>query len=124
MPTRELLKRTNNWRKAKYRDSAIYLARKNTHFTVEELGKLFGERQHSTISRAVWREEQRLKRKPPRHDKRTWVAWHAHLLDKASAPTVKPTPKAAPEPLPAPVAEEPAPEAADDSLPEEEEFDA
>jgi prolyl oligopeptidase PreP (S9A serine peptidase family) len=85
MDEHELLKRNNERRKARYLDSAIYLARQNTHFTVEKLGELFNRRQHSTISRAIWREEQRLKRKPPRHDKRTWPVWHDYLLTKARA---------------------------------------
>ena len=101
MAQRELLKRNNERRKARYLDSAIYVARQNTHFTVEKLGELFNRRQHSTISRAIWREEQRLKRKPPRHDKRTWPGWHAYLLAKARdvpAPVVVPAPEPAPEP--------------------------
>lgn len=100
MSERELLKRNNERRKARYLDSAIYVARQNTHFTVEKLGELFNRRQHSTISRAIWREEQRLRRKPPRHDKRTWPAWHNYLLKKAQA---VPAPVVAPElPPPAP----------------------
>ena len=120
MAQRELLKRNNERRKARYLDSAIYVARQNTHFTIEKLGELFNRRQHSTISRAIWREEQRLKRKPPRHDKRTWPSWHAYLLTKArDVPTPAVVEPPASEPMPEPLTPTPMP-----IIAEKEDFDA
>jgi chromosomal replication initiation ATPase DnaA len=80
---RELLLHDHEQRKAKFRDSVIYLARTKTDLALEQLGKLFGARHHTTILNAVRREKTRLQRKPPRKDKRTWVEWHEYLYNKA-----------------------------------------
>ena len=82
---RELLKQDHTWRKAKFRDSAIYIARVKTSLSMQEIGELFGARHHTTIVCAVRRETERLKRKPPRHDKRTWPQWHEYLYEQAMA---------------------------------------
>jgi chromosomal replication initiation ATPase DnaA len=90
---RELLAHDHKLRKAKFRDSAIYLARTKTDIVLEQLGEMFGARHHTTILSAVRREKTRLQRKPPRKDKRTWVEWHEYLYNKAtavSAPVVPP----------------------------------
>jgi chromosomal replication initiation ATPase DnaA len=80
---RELLAHDHEQRKAKFRDSIIYLARLKTDIKLEEIGKMFGARHHTTILGAIRREEARLKRKPPRKDGRTWEEWHEHLYNKA-----------------------------------------
>jgi chromosomal replication initiation ATPase DnaA len=88
---RELLAHDHEQRKAKFRDSAIYLARIKTDVKLEEIGKMFGARHHTTILGAIRREKHRLLRKPPRRDGRTWVEWHEYLYNKATAiePSVK-----------------------------------
>lgn len=91
---RELLAHDHELRKAKFRDSAIYLARTKTDLSLEKLGELFGARHHTTLVGAVRREKARLQRHPPRPDKRTWPEWHDYLYKKAVADTL-PLPKAA-----------------------------
>lgn len=80
---RELLAHDHELRKAKFRDSAIYLARTKTDLSLEKLGELFGARHHTTLVGAVRREKARLQRHPPRPDKRTWPEWHDYLYKKA-----------------------------------------
>jgi hypothetical protein len=81
---RELLAHDHEHRKAKFRDSIIYLVRIKTDVTLEEIGELFGARHHTTILGAIRREKHRLLRKPPRKDKRTWVEWHEYLYNEAT----------------------------------------
>jgi hypothetical protein len=85
---RELLKTDHTWRKAKFRDAVIYIARTKTALSLQEIGNLFGARHHTTILSAVRREEHRLTRKPLRHDKRTWPEWHDYLYNKALGETM------------------------------------
>jgi chromosomal replication initiation ATPase DnaA len=84
---RELLAHDHEQRKAKFRDSVIFLARTKTDLALEQLGEMFGARHHTTILSAVRREKVRLQRKPLRKDKRTWVEWHEYLYNKATAVT-------------------------------------
>ena len=99
---RDLLKYDHEWRKAKFRDTAVYLARIHTDLTVEKIGELFGARHHTTITCCLRREKLRIERKAHRHDKRTWAEWHDYIYNKA---LVLGTPAA-----PAPEPETPAPE--------------
>jgi hypothetical protein len=110
---RQLLAHDHEQRKAKFRDSAIYLARTKTDLALEKLGELFGARHHSTLVGAVRREKLRLQRRPHRHDGRTWVEWHEYLYNKACERAITSEVLAAPlPPAPAPPAPEvPPPEA-------------
>ncbi len=96
-----LIKRNQELRVARFRDSAIYVVRENTDLSVEQIGELFGARHHTTVVCAIRREKIRLQRHPIRHDGRTWPEWHAYLRDKArEGERFSESAKRAPEPPP------------------------
>lgn len=90
---RELLSR-EDFRTAKFRTVAIYLARKNTGLGVEALGTLFN-RDHSTISYAVRRETTLLAHHAPppislaMRVNKSRAEWHAELLATVRAAVEK-----------------------------------
>ena len=110
---RDLLKYDHEWRKAKFRDAAIYLARIHTDLTVEKIGALFGARHHTTITCCIRREKLRIARKVHRHDKRTWAEWHDYIYSKAVAADKAAVPPAPPPEPFVPEPETPAPEISD-----------
>jgi len=93
---RELLAHDHEQRKAKFRDSIIYVARTKTDITLEQIGEMFGARHHTTILGAVRREKARLQRHPLRKDGRTWPEWHEYLYNKAVGEAPKPAVGVAP----------------------------
>jgi len=83
----ELLRKGKGGRElyiCRYRDAAVYLARKHTNLATPRLGQLFGARHHTTILACCRREELRLSRKLRwRRQNMTLAEFHQMLLDSA-----------------------------------------